>query len=308
MTRLRADFLLLTAALIWGTAFVAQKVGNGMIGPILFVAGRFTLSALLLIPLAWREARNADAPLTRRDWMLAGTIGVVLCALAALQQIGLTITSVTNAGFITSLYIAFVPFVGWLIVRAAIRPLVLGGVAVSLLGAWLLAGHGQPGGLSFGDILVLISAIITSLHIVLVSLFLKSVHRPFFLSFMQYSVTAVLAGVIGFSVETTNWQLAQGALPTILYAGLLSGGVGFTLQIVAQRYTPATEAALIMSLESVFAAIAAAILLGERLTMTAAAGCGLVLLGVVMVEVVPLIPGRGPSSDKLPPLGSVPLD
>jgi drug/metabolite transporter (DMT)-like permease len=307
MTRLRADFLLLTAALIWGTAFVAQKVGNGMIGPFLFVAGRFTLSALLLIPLAWREARSSER-LTRRDWMLAGTIGVVLCALATLQQIGLTITSVTNAGFITSLYIAFVPFVGWLIVRAAIRPLVLGGVAVSLLGAWLLAGPGQAAGLSFGDVLVLISAIITSLHIVLVSLFLKTVHRPFFLSFMQYSVTAVLAGVIGFSVETTDWHAAQGALPTILYAGLLSGGVGFTLQIVAQRYTPATEAALIMSLESVFAAIAAAVLLGERLTMTAAIGCGLVMLGVVLVEIVPLVPGRGAPSDKLPPLGSVPLD
>jgi drug/metabolite transporter (DMT)-like permease len=307
MTRLRADFLLLAAALIWGTAFVAQKVGNGMIGPLLFVAGRFTLSALLLIPLAWREAR-ISAPLRRRDWMLAGTIGLVLCALATLQQIGLTITSVTNAGFITALYIAFVPFVGWLIVRAAIRPLVLGGVAVSLVGAWLLAGRGQTGGLSFGDMLVLISAIITSLHIVLVSLFLKSVHRPFFLSFMQYSVTAVLAGVIGFSVETTDWQLAQGALPTILYAGLLSGGVGFTLQIVAQRYTPATEAALIMSLESVFAAIAAAILLGERLTTMAAVGCGLVMLGVILVEIVPLAPGRGSSSDKLPPLGSVPLD
>lgn len=304
MTRLRADFLLLTAALIWGTAFVAQKVGNGMIGPVLFVAGRFTLSALLLIPLAVREAR-VSTPLRRQDWLLGGTIGVVLCALATLQQIGLTITSVTNAGFITSLYIAFVPFIGWLIVRAAIRPLVLGGVAVSLLGAWLLAGPGQATGLSFGDILVLISAIITSLHIVLVSLFLKTVNRPFFLSFMQYSVTAVLAGVIGFSVETTNWQLAQGALPTILYAGLLSGGVGFTLQIVAQRYTPATEAALIMSLESVFAAIAAAVLLGERLTMTAGIGCGLVLLGVVMVEIVP---ARGSSSDKLPPLGSVPLD
>ena len=307
MTRLRADLLLLTAALIWGSAFVAQKVGNGVIGPFLFVGGRFLLSALLLVPLAWREAR-ASAPLRRRDWLLAGGIGLVLCALATLQQIGLTITSVTNAGFITALYIAFVPFVAWLILRTAVRPLTLAGVAVSLLGAWLLAGHGQAAGLSLGDLVILISSLITAVHIVLVSIFLKSVHRPFFLSFAQYSVTALVAGAIGLAVEPLNGQAVREAAPTILYAGLLSGGVGFTLQIVAQRYTPATEAALIMSLESVFAAIAAAVWLGERLSLPAAVGCGLVMLGVVLVEIVPILPGRRLRPDEMPPIGTVPLD
>ncbi len=99
------------------------------------------------------------------------------------------------------------------------------------------------------------------------------------------------------------------ALPSIAYAGLLSGGVGYTLQIVAQRYTPATEAALIMSLESVFAALAAAFLLGERLTLLAALGCGLILMGVVMVEVLPILPRRGAArADDMPPIGTVPLD
>src|SRR5271154_4148755 len=110
MTRLRADFLLLAAALIWGTAFIAQKVGNGAIGPFLFVAGRFVLSALLLAPLAAREARGA-AKLRPRDWMLASGIGATLFAGAATQQVGLKMTTVTDAGFITALYIAFVPFV-----------------------------------------------------------------------------------------------------------------------------------------------------------------------------------------------------
>ena len=142
MTRIRADFLLLLTALIWGTAFVAQKIGNGSIGPFLFIAGRFVLSALLLAPLAWREAKDG-AGLTRRDWILGGGIGITLCGGATIQQIGLLTTSVTNAGFITSLYIAFVPFVAWLILRTAFRPLVLAAVVVSLLGAWLLAGHGQ---------------------------------------------------------------------------------------------------------------------------------------------------------------------
>ena len=124
MTRLRADFLLLLTALIWGTAFVAQKVGNGVIGPYMFIAGRFVLSALLVAPFAAKEARSA-APMRRRDVALALGIGVTLFAGAAGQQVGLTMTTVTNAGFITALYIAFVPFVSWLIARTAIRPLVL---------------------------------------------------------------------------------------------------------------------------------------------------------------------------------------
>jgi drug/metabolite transporter (DMT)-like permease len=308
MTRLRADLLLLTAALIWGTAFVAQKVGNGFIGPYMFIAGRFVLSALLLAPFAAREARSARK-LRRRDWLLAVGIGVTLFAGATMQQVGLKMTTVTNAGFITALYIAFVPFVAWAIIRTAVRPLVLVAVAVSLLGAWLLADHGVATRLSAGDFLVLGSAGLFALHIVLVSIFQKAVHRPLFLSFAQYTVVALIAGAVGFGVEPLSWQALRDALPTIAYAGLLSGGVGYTLQIVAQRYTPATEAALIMSLESVFAAVAAAVLLGERLTLLAALGCGLILLGVVLVEIVPILPRRaGERADNLPPIGTVPLD
>ena len=308
MTRLRADLLLLTAALIWGTAFIAQKVGNGFIGPIIFIAGRFVLSALLLAPLAVKEARNAQK-LRRRDWLLALGIGVTLFAGATMQQVGLLMTTVTNAGFITALYIAFVPFVAWAIIRTAVRPLVLVAVAVSLLGAWLLADHGAVTHLSVGDFLVLGSAGLFALHIVLVSIFQKAAHRPLFLSFAQYAVVALIAGAVGSAIEPVSWQAVRAALPSIAYAGLLSGGVGYTLQIVAQRYTPATEAALIMSLESVFAAIAAAILLGERLTMLAALGCGLIMLGVVLVEVIPILPRRGGErADNLPPIGTVPLD
>jgi drug/metabolite transporter (DMT)-like permease len=307
MTRLRADLLLLTAALIWGTAFIAQKVGNGFIGPYMFIAGRFVLSALLLAPLAVKEARAAPK-LRRRDWLLALGIGVTLFAGATMQQVGLLMTTVTNAGFITSLYIAFVPFVAWAIIRTAVRPLVLVAVAVSLLGAWLLADHGAATRLSAGDFLVLGSAGLFALHIVLVSIFQKAAHRPFFLSFTQYAVVALIAGAVGSAVEPIDWQMVRAALPSVAYAGLLSGGVGYTLQIVAQRYTPATEAALIMSLESVFAAVAAAVLLGERLTLLATLGCGLILLGVVMVEIVPLLPRRGGRADDFPPIGTVPLD
>jgi drug/metabolite transporter (DMT)-like permease len=244
----------------------------------------------------------------RRDVLLALGICVTLFAGAAGQQVGLVMTSVTNAGFITSLYIAMVPFVSWAILRTSVRPLVLVAVAVSLAGAWLLTDNGVTA-LSAGDFLVAGSALLFALHIVLVGAFQKAAHRPFFLSFTQYWVTALVAGVVGFAVEPVSWQSLRAAAPTIAYAGILSGGVGYTLQIVAQRYTPATEAALIMSLESVFAAVAAAILLGERLTLLAALGCGLIMLGVVLVEIVPLLPRRpGEREDDLPPIGTVPLD
>jgi drug/metabolite transporter (DMT)-like permease len=310
MTRLRADLLLLVTAMIWGTAFVAQKVGNGSIGPFLFVGGRFFLSALLLAPLAMREARAGQHKLQRRDWLLGVGIGAALFSGSAIQQVALNSTSVTNAGFLTALYIAFVPFVGWIVVRTRVRPIVLAAVMVSLLGAWLLADEGAAP-LTHGDFLVVGSAMIYALHIVLVSIFLKQTHRPFFLCLLQYSMTAVFGASVGFAVEPVSLAELHGALPTILYAGILSGGLGYTFQIVAQRYTPATEAALIMSMESVFAALAAAVLLGERLTVLAAIGCGLVLLGVIMVEVGPALPRRGRTPiapDELPPIGTVPLD
>jgi drug/metabolite transporter (DMT)-like permease len=310
MTRLRADLLLLLTAMIWGTAFVAQKLGNGAIGPFLFVGGRFFLSALLLAPLALREARARQHKLQRRDWLLGLGIGAALFSGSAIQQVALNSTSVTNAGFLTALYIAFVPFVGGIVVRTRVRPLVLAAVAVSLLGAWLLANHGTAP-LTHGDLLVVGSAVLYALHIVLVSIFLKQINRPFFLCLLQYSITAALGAAIGFAAEPANLEALRGGLPTILYAGILSGGLGYTFQIVAQRHTPATEAALIMSMESVFAALAAAVLLGERLTVLAAVGCGLVLLGVVMVEVGPVLPRRArkpEALDDLPPIGTVPLD
>jgi drug/metabolite transporter (DMT)-like permease len=307
MTRLRADLLILLAAMIWGTAFVAQKAGLGGMGPLTFIGGRFAMSALLLTPLVRREAAAAPR-LKPREWLLAGAIGVIMCLGAIIQQFGLITTTVTNAGFITTLYIGFVPFVAWAVLRTRIRPIVLVAVAVSLAGAWLLAGNGKTDDLRIGDLLILVSAVIFSLHIVLVSLFLKTVHRPFFLAFSQYAITAAIAGSVGLASEVGSGAAFGAALPAMLYTGLLSGGVGFTLQIVAQRYTPATEAALIMSLESVFAAVAGAVLLGDRLSLVAMLGCGLILSGVVMIEVVPALSRRRPSDSPDPPIGTVPLD
>jgi drug/metabolite transporter (DMT)-like permease len=289
MNRLRADLLLLLTAFIWGTAFIAQKSANETMGPILFVGARFLLSTLALLPLAWYEASKHPLALTRKDLAQAGLVGLCLFSGASLQQIGLVTTTATNGGFLTALYVVIVPFMVWLLTRRRPRSLVVLACVISIGGAWLLADNGLAKTWNLGDLLVVAADVAWAMGITLIAVFLQRTDRPFFLSFAQYAVTAVLALVCGFIFEPLVMPGITSALPAILYAGLLSGGVAYTLQIVAQKHTPAAEAALIMSLESVFAALAGALLLRERLTPLATVGCGLILLGVLVVEAGPAL-------------------
>jgi drug/metabolite transporter (DMT)-like permease len=291
MTRLRADFLLLICAAIWGTAFIAQKDANLAMGPLWFVAARFLISALLLAPLAAYESRRAGAVAAARgDLLLALAVGLCVCVAASMQQAALLSTSATNGGFLTAVYVAFVPFVLWAVAGTPPRAMVLAACAVTLAGAWLLAGDGQAMQWRRGDLILLASDAIWALHITLVAKFLGRLNRPFLLCFVQYAVTAVgAAAVAALTNEPLDGHGVQAALAAILYAGIASGGIAYTLQIVAQRHTPAAEAALIMSLESVFAAVAGALLLGERLTSLGAAGCVMILCGAVLVELAPAL-------------------
>lgn len=290
MERIKADLSLLLAAFIWGTAFIAQKIAVGSIGPILFLGCRFLLSALLLAPLAWAEnRRRTDAPLAAADWRLALLVGLSLFTGMALQQIGIVSTSTTNAGFLTAIYVVMVPIVAWVLTRHRPRPAVVIACCVSIAGAWMLeqGGAAQPWGK--GDMLVVISDIPQALQLILVERFLARHNRPLLLSFVQYGVIALVALTLAAIFEPISWQGINQVMPSILYAGLLSGGVAFTLQIVAQRHTPPAEAAIIMSLESVFAALAGAWLLGDRLGPTGLAGCALILAGVLLVQLLPLL-------------------
>ena len=289
MNRFRADLLLLLAAFIWGTAFVVQKNANQSMGPVLFVGLRFTLSTLALLPLVRYEAKRVTAPLSRLDWIQAALIGLCLFAGASLQQVGLVTTTATNGGFLTALYVVFVPFMLWSMTRQPPRALVVAACLVSVAGARLLADNGQAKHWVVGDLLVLLADLAWALAIVLIGVFLQRSHRPFFLSFVQYGVTAALGLAVGLGFGPVSLPGIVTALPAILYAGLLSGALAFTVQIIAQRHTPPAEAALIMSLESVFAALAGAWLLAERLTPLGVAGSALILLGVVLVETGPAL-------------------
>jgi len=289
MTRLRADLLLLLTAFIWGTAFVAQKYANASMPPVTFVGVRFLVSALMLLPLAGYEARRRSVPLSRSDWLQAGIVGLCLFSGAALQQIGLVTTSATNAGFLTALYVVMVPFTVWIVSRQVPRSIILLACGVSVAGAWMLTDDGQARHWRLGDVLIVVSDVAWAIAITVIGIFMQRTHRPFFLSLAQYTVTAVLALAAGFLFESPSLSGMHAALGAVLYAGLLSGGVAYTLGVIAQKHTPPAEAALIMCLESVFAALAGAVMLHERLTLTATVGCGLILLGVVMVEVGPAL-------------------
>lgn len=289
LNRPRADALLLLVALLWGTTFVAQKLGGTNVGPLAFVSVRFLAATLFLIPFALWEARHATTGIRRGDLAGGVAIGACLCAAALLQQTAMTSTSATNAGFLTAVYMVLVPFVAWLVTRRAPRPMVLLACAVALYGAWLLAGSSAGQQWSRGDVLVLISDLIWALHITLIAQFRGIAGRPMLLSTLQCAITGIVALPFAFVWQPVSLNDVVSGLPAILYAGIISSGIAFTFQIVAQRHTPPAEAALIMSLESVFAAVAGAIFLGEMLTLRAAIGAFLIMLGVVMVETGPLL-------------------
>lgn len=301
MVRLKADLSLLLAAFIWGTAFVAQKTAIGTIGPLLFLGCRFLISTALLAPLALGESRRREEPMTGSDWKLALGVGLSLFCGMAIQQIGIVSTTATNAGFLTAIYVVMVPVVGWALHRNRPRLTVVASCCVSLLGAWMLEQGGESTSWGMGDALILFSDIFQAVQIILVERFLSRHSRPLLLSFLQYAVITVLALAGAFIFEPIVPAGIWAVMPSILYAGVLSGGVAFTLQIVAQRHTPAAEAAIIMSLESLFAALAGAWLMGDRLGPIGLSGCALILAGVLLVQLVPLLRRKSLEPAAAPP-------
>ncbi|MGD9545005.1 MAG: DMT family transporter [Methylocystis sp.] len=294
MSRIRADLLLVLAAFIWGAAFIAQKNIGDLVGPISFVGIRFLLSCAALAPLALYEQGRSASPLNRGDLALVGLIGLCVFVAAALQQTGLATTTATNGGFLTALYVVLVPV--FVFAQTGVRPrqIVLVAAVVSIVGAWLLT-DGALQSWTSGDALVLIADIAWAAGISLTPTFLRRADRPYFLAFAQFGVIGALGAILGFAFEPISQEGVVSAMPSILYAGLCSGGVAFTIQIVALKYTPAAEAALIMSLESVFAALSGVILLDERLTGAAITGGVLILISVVLVEAGPILQNIWPA-------------
>lgn len=272
---LRADLLLLLTAAIWGFAFVAQRAGMEHVGPFTFNAVRFLLGALVLIPLLLRRQRILTSGLFRGGVIM----GLLLFAGAMLQQIGIVTTGAGKAGFITGLYVVLVPILGIFLGQRSGRNTWLG-AALAVAGLYLLSVRA---GLSLapGDGLILLSAVFWALHVLAIGR-LSGRHDPVALAALQYLVCSLLSFVGAFALESpAPGPILEAGLP-ILYAGLASTGIAYTLQVVAQRRAPAGHAAIILSLEAVFAVIGGWMLLGETLGARGLTGCALMLGGMLL--------------------------
>jgi drug/metabolite transporter (DMT)-like permease len=286
MTRLTADLLLLGSAAIWGLAFVFQKTAMQELGPLTFIAARSAIAALVLVPVAVFEARQAAGGRPVDGVGLARIAlwaGLAFFAGAALQQIGLVTATVTNAGFLTALYVVFVPILMWIWFREAPARIVWPAAAVSFAGTWLLGG-GTVGALSRGDVLIAVCAVFWAVH-VLVCRASAPFGRPVLFTCLQFVVVAALAALGAAASEAVTVEKLWRAAPQIAFVGILSSAVTFTILTIALRHTPPSEASIIISSESLFAALAGAILLGERLTPIAWAGAALIVAATLAVQV-----------------------
>jgi drug/metabolite transporter (DMT)-like permease len=284
MSRLQADFLLLITALIWGTAFIAQKTGMEGLGPYGFVGVRFALSLLVVLPLAFLEYKKKPAVSEKIKPIWAIALCLTFVGGVILQQIGIKYTSVTNAGFLTGLYVVGVPFAGWLIFRRRPAWIVLPACLLALTGTWFLNGASLTK-LNYGDLMVILCAASFALQVVLIGYIVQKTSRPLFYSVLQYGACAVVGMILAIFVEHISWDVVMDNAPQLLYAGVVSGGIAYTLQAVAQQHTPASDAAVILAGEALFAALAGMILLGDRLDGMGWFGCGLIFTAIILVEV-----------------------
>lgn len=301
MNHWHANFMLLLAGAIWGMGFVAQASAMDDIGPFLFIGLRFLVASIVILPFFLREARKFapdtvrqpslksdkdTAALTLSDWSKFALIGLCLFAGMAAQQTGLLTTSVTNSGFLTGLYVVFTPVFGVFLFRTIPHPVTWFSAALSLLGIFLLSG-GNLASLVLGDFLTIISAAFWALQVVLIARFVSQSGRPLALSLVQFSVTALLALAIALLLEPIEWSSIVAVAPQILYTGVFASGLAFTLQVIGQRYTSASKAAIFLSSEALFAALFAFWWLDERIAIIGFLGCGLIFLAMLAVELIP---------------------
>lgn len=291
----QADLLLLLVALIWGFGFVAQRAGMEHIGPYTFNGIRFLLGGLCLLPLTWRREHHAAGPrLPQMPLVQAGLLaGLVLFIAATLQQVGLQYTTAGKAGFITGLYVVLVPMIG-LCFRQRTNGGTWIGAILAAIGLYLLSVT-EDFRIEFGDLLELIGALFWAGHVLILS-YLSPRTSPVRLAMMQFYVCGVLSLLTGLVLEPISLQGIMDAAIPILYGGVCSVGAGYTLQVVVQRKAHPSHAAILLSLESPFAALGGWLLLHELLSGRALLGCALMLAGMLLSQLWPMMRSRTASS------------
>ena len=302
---LRSSAMLTLTALIWGVAFVAQSEGMNHVGAFTFNACRFLVGGLVLIPCIfllrkvngdqWGSMGREEQLRQRRMGIIGGVCcGIFICAGSTLQQFGIAQTTVGKAGFITSLYIIIVPILG-LFLRKKVGLNIWASVAIAAAGMYLLCVT-EGFSISRGDFLVFLCAIGFSLHILVIDYFSPKADGVV-ISCVQFFTAGIISSVFMFLFERPTWDAVMAAWAPVLYAGVMSCGVGYTLQVVAQKDVEPTVASLIMSLESVFSVLAGWLLLGQKMSPKELAGCVLVFGAIILAQIparafAGIMPGR----------------
>ncbi len=286
--KIKGPLILLITAFLWGTTFVAQSLGSDHVGAFTYNAGRFIITGIILLIISLIRKRKVKKyiPTTKPiSWIfiMAICVGVALFLGATFQQLGINITkSPSKSGFISSLYMVFVPIIGYVIKKRP-KPIIWLFLVIAIIGSYLIS---VTGSLTFelGDILTLICAMMFAVQIVLVDVinpYIDSIK----LSAIQFLVAGFLSIIFMLFTEEVNFHNIYMALPAIMYAAIFSGCIAYTFQIIGQKYTEATVATMIMSLESVFALISGVIILKEELTLRLIIGCSLIFIAVICAQV-----------------------
>jgi len=282
--RLLADGAILIACVIWGTTFVYQRIAMNHMGPLAFTGIRWLIGFAAVAVFAWilRGRPPVICSQDRRGLLVGGLLcGLALSFATGLQQIGLQYTTAGNAGFVTGLYVVFVPVFG--LFRGCRAPLgTWAGCALSMVGLYYLSVSADLE-INRGDVWVLGSAVCWASQILLIETFARRVD-VLDLAMVEFAVCGVLSSLVAFLIEEVTLSGVWAAAWSLLFAGVLSSGVAFTLQVIAQRYSPSAHASIIMSTEGVFAALAGWLMLSEVLQGRAIMGCVLMLTGVVLSQ------------------------
>ncbi|NLK64157.1 MAG: DMT family transporter [Tissierellia bacterium] len=284
---IRAVFILLLTAAIWGLAFVAQRAGMDHVGAFTYNGIRFALGSASLLPIIYFSGKSSKNTEVKTDADLKTTIksgitaGCILFIAASFQQVGLIYTTAAKAGFITSLYIVLVPILG-IFLKQKTFPTTWIGAVTAALGLYFLSIN-EDFTIQLGDLLQIIGAFFWAAHIQVIDRFVKNVDA-IKLSSAQFATCSVLSLIVAFAVEDININGIYEALVPILFGGIMSVGVAYTLQAVGQRHAKPSHAAIALSMEAVFAAIGGMLILNETMTAKAYLGCALMLAGMLITQ------------------------
>jgi drug/metabolite transporter (DMT)-like permease len=280
-THAGANAMMWLTAAIWGFAFVAQRVGMEHIGPFAFNGIRFLLGGICLVPLLWWISKKKEASALKKALPGGLLVGLVLFSASALQQVGMQWTGAGKAGFITGLYVILVPVIGIFIGQSVGRRLWLGAV-LALAGLFLLTVQ-EKFTIEKGDIYILLSACCWAMHVQLINSLVNK-YPPLTISVIQFITCGLLSLIPMALFENTTLQGVLDAGIPILYGGLISVGIAYTLQVYAQRYVHPAYASIILSFETVFAVLGGWLILHESLSARNLAGCALMMAGMLVVQ------------------------